>query len=279
MSILKFYEKNLDRFWLRAIIPGLLAAVALFAKFVDRLWYIPIAVLATLAIPIHTYLISKSSEAKLNEVTYWKFELELHRWLLNVIRGMLLKKMDRFRKQTVSSSVEEYSQAVMANLVALREFYASYDHDPQNHFRITYFRPSDDGQYLTTKFYANADGTPPVSHGDIEAQKKYFNRDTSPTLAVAAWKHRDIHVAEKESEITYMTSQQKDKYKSIIACPIFENNDTAKSVIGIITITSRKEFFKRHDIERHKNYMEQFALRLVFEHCKLQSNNSGARPA
>ena len=277
MGVLKLYEKHIARFWLSAIIPGLLAAIVLFAKYIDKWWYIAAAFLATLAVPIHTYLISAASETKLKEVNYWKAELELHQWLLNVIRGMLLKTMDRFKSQAVSASAEEYSQAVMANLVALREFYASYDHDPQNHFRVTYFKPSDDGQYLTTKFYANADGTPPVSHGDIEAQKKYFNRDTSPTLAVSAWKNRDIYIAENESEISYLYNQQKDKYKSLIACPIFENNDSTKSVIAIITITSRKEFFKKQDVERYKNYMEQFALRLVFEHCKLQSNNSGAK--
>lgn len=228
--------------------------------------------MAAFAVPLHTYLISKASEAKRNQVEYWISELKLHQWLLNVIKGMLLKKMERFRKQSRLSSVEEYSNAVLANLVALREFYSNYAHDPQNNFRITYFKPSDDGQFLMTQLYANADGTPPVSHQDIEAQRKYFNRDTSPTLAVASWRNREIYIAEKESEITYIYTQQKDKYKSIIAFPVFENNDATKPVIAVISITSSKEFFKKQDVERHKNYIEQFALRLVFEYCKLQSN-------
>lgn len=274
MGILKYYEKNLEKAWFRAVIPGIFAALAFSAKYIKNTWFIVIAGIATFAIPVHTYLISKASETKLNQVDYWKTELKLHQWLLNVIKGMLLKKMGRFRKQSRPIPAEEYSNAVTANLVALREFYSDYANDPQNHFRVTYFKPSDDGQYLTTQFYANADGTPPVSHDDIDAQKKYFNRDTSPTLAVTAWKNRDVYIAERESEITYIYSQQRSKYKSIIVCPIFENNDSTKQVIGIISITSRKEFFKKQDIDRHKNYIEQFALRLVFEYCKLQSNKN-----
>lgn len=279
IGILKFYEKHLEKAWLRALLPGLFAAIVFAAKYITYSWFIFIAGLAAFALPLHTYFISKASEAKLNQLDYWMTELKLHQWLLNVIKGMLLKKMARFRKQANSTPAEEYSNAVTANLVALREFYSDYAHDPQNLFRVTYFNPSDDGQYLTTQFYSNADGTPPVSHGNNEKQKLFFNKDTSQTLAVLAWRNRSVYIAEKESDISYIYSQQKDKYKSIIAYPIFENNDSAKAVIGIITVTSRKEFFKMQDVERHKNYVEQFALRLVFEHCKLQSNNSKAKPS
>jgi putative methionine-R-sulfoxide reductase with GAF domain len=118
-----------------------------------------------------------------------------------------------------------------------------------------------------------------VSHNDIETQKIRFNKDTSTTEAVKAWRNREVCIAEKESDIPYLYNQQKSKYKSIIAYPIFENNDCAKQVIGVISVTSsRNAFFIMQDIDRHKNYIEQFALRLVFEYCKLQSNNN-ANPA
>ncbi len=272
-KILGFYEKHLDNVWLRAIVPGAFAALVFLAKYVDQPWFIVVALTATAALPIHTYLISKASGAKLTEVNYWISEVKLHQWLLNVIKGMLLKKMERFRNRVNSSPAEEYSNAVIANLIALREFYIAYAYDPKNHFRITHFRPSDDDRYLITQFYSNADGTPPSSHGDIEAQKKYFSRETSTTLAVEAWKNRKSTVAESEREINYLYSQQRDKFRSIIASPVFENNDVTKRVIGVITITSSKEFFQKRDLERHKNYIEQFALRLVFEFCKLHSGN------
>jgi hypothetical protein len=156
----------------------------------------------------------------------------------------------------------------------LREFFSDYANDPQNHFRVTYFKPSDDGQYLITKFYANADGTPPVSHNDIETQKIRFNKDNSTTEAVKAWRDKEVCIA-NHPDIVQQYNQQKTKYKSIIAYPIFDNNDCAKQVIGVISVTSSlKDFFKEQDILRHKDYIEQFALRLVFEYCKLQSNNN-----
>lgn len=268
--MLKFYEKHIGKIWLGAIVPAFLSGLAFSAKFVSNFWLIFLAGMAASLIPIHSFLISKASETKRKEVDYYTTELRLHQWLLGVIKGMLLKKMSRFRNHSTPSP-EEYSNAVLANLVALREFYSNFAHDPRNNFRITYFKPSEDGQFLRTENYTNADGVPPFTHGDIEAQRKYFDRDTSRTLAVKAWRNREITVAENESEINYFYDQQKDKYKSILVFPVFENNDASKPVIAIISITSTKEFFKRQGIGWHKNYIEQFALRLVFEYCKLQS--------
>ncbi len=156
----------------------------------------------------------------------------------------------------------------MKNLDMLREFYVHYSGEPDNYFRVTLFQVSEDGKYLVSKFYSTKDGEPHASHGDETRQRENFNKNRSQTIAVSAWRDLRPKIVESEKEINYLYPQHKDKIKSIIALPIFSGDISEDNLIGIITVASSKEYFRRTDMERHKEYIEQFTLRIVFEYCK-----------
>ncbi len=279
-KIVKFYERNINNFWLNPILPACLAAIAFLSKqdylkiLVPTNVTIPVflppamGALATVLLAFHAYFSAAASKIKLKEITFWKKELEGHKWLLNVIKEMIIRKIKIFKKSGATNRDDEYREAIIKNLDMLRAFYSHYFHDPENTFRVVLFHVSDDGKYLTTKFYSTIDGEPPSSHNNLQRQKELFDRTRSQSLAVASWKDLSPKIAKDEKEISYLYPQQREKIKSIIAYPIFTGDKSEENFLGVITVSSKKAYFQNEELEKHCDYISEFALRVVFEHCK-----------
>lgn len=278
-KISEFYSNNITSLWVQILIPSGLGGIIYVAKqYPEKTFADVIGIAAIFLLAIHAYLISNTTITKLKEVDFWKKELKGHKWLLNTIKEMVTRKLHKFKNTGYLVGESEYREAIMKNLSMLLKFYQRYSDDPDNSFRITYFKKSGDANFLESIFYATEDGEPPYSHGDIERQREIFDKNSSQSLAVTAWKELRPIIAENEIEITYLYPQQTDKIKSIIALPVFSGSISEDNLIGIITIASnKKEFFKRIDIERHKDYIDEFLLRIVFEFFKLKSSISNNR--
>ncbi len=279
--ITKFYEKNINNIWLNVILPASLASVIFLSKQDYLKLILPagisiplglppsLGVFATMALAFHAYFSAAASKVKLKEIDFWKKELEGHKWLLNVIKEMIQRKINKFKNNSMPGSVDdEYRNAIMKNLDMLRAFYSHYFHDPENTFRVVLFHPSDDKKYLVSKFYSTIDGEPPSSHDNVQRQKELFDRSRSQSLAVAAWKDLSPKIAREEKEIKYLYPQQQEKIKSIIAYPIFIGDKSEDNFLGVITISSKKPYFQNEELDKHCDYISEFALRVEFEHCK-----------
>lgn len=281
-----FYKRYSDNFFLQALVPAFLAAVILITTrfFIPyKLYVIPsmiISVIATLLIPLHAYLLFRARKEVSIEKTqierkmeYYKNELAMHKWLLYVIREMVQRKVQKFREREYPIGEKEYRNAAMKNLDMLREFYEHFKNDPAVHFRTVFFQPSEDGTFLRSTFYSTPNGEPPSSHGNDGRQKEIFNKTRSQTLAVSAWRDLSPKIAENPEEISYTYPQQRDIIKSLLAFPVFSGKLVAEDLIGIITVSCNEaSFFSRHELDRHKDYISEFAMRIDFEFCKLQSS-------
>jgi hypothetical protein len=273
-----FYRNNVDNFLIHVPIPGVLASAVFIARKYDSWHALVVGVLATFLIPFHAYLTTKATHNKLKEselrekeLDVWKKELDGHKWLLSTIKEMIIRKLKRFKNYEYPLDEKEYIDAVMKILDMLRQFYSHYADDPVNEFRVTFFKIGKDHTYLESQFYSTPTGDPPSSHGDAERQKEIFNKNRSQSLAVAIWRELTPKIAENEKEINYLYPQQKEKIKSIIGFPICSGDISEDALIGIITIASNKEFFKKADIKRHKEYIDQFILRIIFEYHKWEA--------
>ena len=279
-KITKFYEQHINNFWLNAVFPAGLAAVVFLSKqdYLKLLlpenreipFFLPplFGVFATIVLALHAYFSAAASKIKLKEIDYWKRELEGHKWLLNVIKEMVQRKIKKFKYNNEIKRDDEYRDAIMKNLDMLRAFYSHYFHDPDNTFRVVLFHVSDDKKYLVSKFYSTIDGEPPASHGNLQRQQELFDKSRSQSLAVAAWKDLCPKIAKDEKDISYLYPLQREKIKSIIAYPIFVGDKSDDNFLGVITISSKKAYFQNEELEKHCDYISEFALRIVFEYCK-----------
>jgi hypothetical protein len=283
--LIKYYQSNIDKLWLNALIPALLALTIFIARYFKSDLFFFLGIVATFLLPMHAYAIGRASKNQIKECEIWKkelsyyqTELSMHKWLLIAVSEMIQRKLQRFRNSAYSFDEGEFRQAVMKNLEMLRKFYSHFNNDPGIFFRTVFFQPSDDGKYLISKFYSTPNGDPPLSHDNIERQKVIFDRRTGQALACATWRDLSPKVAENTTEIHYNYPLQKDKIKSIIALPVFSGNPSDENFIGVITVsTNAEEFFKKSELERHKEYISEFALRIDFEFCRWRAIQSSKK--
>lgn len=289
-KIQKIYERHISNFWLNAVLPGALTAIVFLSKkdilesllpasvTIPKILPPIVGIIATLTLAFHAYFSAAASKVKLKEIDFWKRELDGHKWLLNVIQEMIRRKIKKFKKNEKPNCEDEYRDAIMKNLDMLRAFYDHYFHDPDNSFRVVLFHASDDRKYLTSKFYSTFDGEPPSSHNNLQRQKELFDKSRSQALAVGAWKDLSPKMSRDESEVFYLYPQQREKIKSIIAYPIFTGDKAEENFLGVITISSKKPYFQNEDLNKHCDYIAEFALRIVFEYCKWRTLNAKQVP-
>ncbi len=279
-----FYRKNLDNPFINISIPGALSIAVFIARYSPEWYSISTGIVASSLIPLHAYLVADATRSKIQEtkllekeLDLWKNELQGHKWLLNSIKEMIIRKLLKFKKHGYLFDEQEYKDAIMKNLAMLRQFYSHYSSDPGNEFRIVFFKVGNDRKYLESQFYATPDGDRPASHGNTERQKEIFNRSKSTSLAVEVWKDLKPKIAENEAEIAYSYIQQNEKIKSLIGLPVCSGDISEDNLIGILTISSNKEFFKKADLKLHKEYIEQFILRIVFEFNKWENSKQSKK--
>lgn len=277
-----FYKKHNNNFWLLAIFPAVLAVVAFLPRiFPENILMLVAGGVCIVLIALHGFFVvasakdkSKDTEELDREIDFWKEELKMHKWLMCSIKELVTRKIFTYQKQGYLAGEKEHRDAVLKNIKMLHAFYKHYKHElgPDNLMRIVLFEPSEDKKYLISKFYSTENNTPPTSHGKINVQKLDFNKSKSQAVAVNSWRELSTEIAENEDEIHPNYPQQKDHIKSIIAYPVFSGGHVENDLLGILTLTSNiPDFFVRRDIKKHNDYISQFALRINFEYCKLQS--------
>jgi len=269
-----FYEKQTGNLYLHLVAPSFLAAIVFAASKFDKWYIILVGVLAAAMIPIHTYLSMTAAKTKIDAADLLRKELRRHKWLLGSIKEMVIRKLKRFKQKEYPFDEAEYIDAAMKNLAMLRQFYSKHTGDPENEFRVVFFKIGQDQKYLESQFFSTPNDDPPSSHNNTERQKAQFNKSRSQSLAVSAWKDLSYKIAENEDELTYLYAQQNQKIKSIIALPVCSGDVSEENLIGILTISSNKYFFKTADINRHKEYIDQFTLRFVFEYHKWEASKA-----
>lgn len=234
-----------------------------------------IGICAIFLLATHTYMAQSYSIEKINEAGYWKTKFKRHTWLLDSIRILIGKKIAVFRENGIIPN-DFRDKSIKLILQMIYEFYKSCDlsESPQK-FRIIYQEPSTETQgnqeqYLSVKYWYYSDNGNPHYAGDEGEELKYFSLNIDPNhpekmnLPVKAYHSRKVEVFENSSEVPYHYDGQIQHVKSLISYPVVGEDD--KTVLGVITVSSDQEdFFKRNKIPDHKEYLQEFGVRVAME--------------
>lgn len=162
----------------------------------------------------HAYFLKVAKEKKLNEVYYLEKRLGDYSWLMYAIRRLIYRKSEVFSKASNSSNdpIEFGTGSIWKILEMLYRFYIYYAAKPVK-LSIIFFVPSKDRKFLSCKFYHYDDNQKPHFYGNEEVERRLFNMETSPYLAVKACKSRKTEILESEQEIQYMYEGQNRRIK------------------------------------------------------------------
>lgn len=233
-------------------------------------WGILIGSISTAVLCAHTYFLKGANDEHSKEIEYWKNKSTNYLWMINSIEKLIHRKVSSFRKD-INNPTKFKTESAWKNLQMLYEFYEHISKDPTIKFKIVFFSPSPDNTYLISQFWYNLANQPPQSHENEEIQRVYFNKDTSKSAAVKAWRNKKTEIEESEQAISFHYIGQEQATKSIIACPVFAR--LSSEVTGVITISANKNhFFKCSEMTLHEEFIKQFGIRIALEIYRLNKS-------
>ncbi len=259
----EFYRTYINTMRLNVGVTAGLTILLLVVR--NNLWEsIPLVALNT----VHIWLLKVTKDEELSKVDYWMQKSRRYSWLMNSIRELIHRKTQAYRDSSPLPGSFRVD-SVWKNLQMLYQFYSHYDEkgEPLG-VRVSFFMPSDDGEFLSVRFYFYADGQQPHFLGNPGKERLLFSKGSGDSLVVKAWESKQTQVFESPDEIQYHHDGQKKTIKSMIAYPL-DGRDSADTVGVICVCIDKPGFFKRSDIETHNECIGEFGLRIELELTRL----------
>jgi len=260
------YSHHLDHKIVAAITP-VLTGVAFYIETQNQASSasIIIGVVVVVFLSLHQSAVVLGIRESKKDVLYLERKLRDKEWLLKAIRSLVNGKLTLLRSDDNFDGTKVRKESLYLILQMIHEFYANSEYQAApSTLRIVYQELSDDGTYLTVKYWYYGDGRTPSYAGNPDLEREFFSLENLGACPVRSWVESKPCIFESPDEITYFSPSQREFVKSLFSYTFCGGSTREK--VGVVTLSSdRPSFFKRDEEEDHVEIVKEFALRFDME--------------